>query len=166
MICGRCAHENPRDANFCSACGAPLHADDTTVTLAAIEASEEADDLVQWLDGLPDGVGLLVVRNGPSEGSSFRLESEAVDIGRHPDSEIFLDDITVSRRHVEIRKDAAGHHLRDAGSLNGTYVNRVRVDQATLAHGDEIQVGRFRLTFVLGGHQGHVGVPVAGHGNR
>lgn len=162
MICGRCARENPRDANFCSACGAPLHSDESTVTLAAVEATEEADDLLLWLEGLPDGVGLLVVRNGPGEGSSYRLESEAVDIGRHPDSEIFLDDITVSRRHVEIRKDAGGYQLRDVGSLNGTYVNHVRVDQSALEHGDEIQVGRFRLTFVLGGHHGHG----LGHGSR
>jgi hypothetical protein len=152
VICGRCAHENPPGAKFCSACGAPLHApDDTTLTLAAVESAEEADDLARWLDDLPDGVGLLVVRHGPAEGSSFRLDQEQVDVGRHPDSDIFLDDITVSRRHVVLTRTEGTYELRDAGSLNGTYVNRERVDDALLRHGDEIQVGRFRLTFVLGG---------------
>jgi pSer/pThr/pTyr-binding forkhead associated (FHA) protein len=151
VICGRCAHDNPEGANFCSSCGAPLHApEETTLTLAAITAGEEADDLAGWLDGLPEGVGLLVVRHGPGEGSSFGLDADSIDIGRHPDSDIFLDDITVSRRHVDIQRDARGFELRDAGSLNGTYVNRRRVDSARLAHGDEIQIGRFRLTFVVG----------------
>lgn len=153
MICGRCAHDNPLGANFCSACGAPLSApEETTLTLAAVAAGEEADDLARWLEGLPPGVGLLVVRHGPGEGSSFRLGDDSIDIGRHPDSDIFLDDITVSRRHVDISRDASGYRLRDAGSLNGTYVNHKRVDEARLAHGDEIQIGRFRVTFVLGGH--------------
>ncbi len=155
MICGRCAHENPAGSNFCSSCGAALHApEETTLTLAAVESAEEADDLAGWLDDLPDGVGLLVVRHGPTEGSSYRLEADKTDIGRHPDSDIFLDDITVSRRHVVLTRHAGGFDLRDAGSLNGTYVNRQRVDEARLRHGDEIQVGRFRLTFVLGGHGG------------
>ncbi len=153
MICGRCAHENPPGANFCSNCGAPINPpEETTLTLAAIEAVEEADDLARYLDGLPAGVGLLVVRTGPAEGSSVRLDADHTDIGRHPDSDVFLDDITVSRRHVTITRDARGYELRDAGSLNGTYVNRKRVDEARLDHGDEIQIGRFRVTFVVGGH--------------
>lgn len=152
MICGRCAHDNPEGANYCSACGAPLTPpEETTLTLAAVESAEDADDLAGWLDGLPDGIGLLVVRHGPAEGSSFRLDDDDTTIGRHPDSDIFLDDITVSRRHVTIARRATGYHLRDAGSLNGTYVNKSRVDDRALRHGDEIQVGRFRLTFVVGG---------------
>ncbi len=151
MICGRCAHDNPAKSNFCSNCGAALHPpEETTLTLAAIEAGEDADDLAHYLDGLPAGVGLLALRHGPAVGSSFRLDVDHVDIGRHPDSDIFLDDITVSRRHVAIDRSTDGYELRDAGSLNGTYVNRERVERARLAHGDEIQIGRFRLTFVVG----------------
>ncbi|HEY1739794.1 MAG TPA: FHA domain-containing protein [Acidimicrobiia bacterium] len=149
-VCGRCGHTNEERANYCSSCGAPLAAndEDTTLTLAAINAVDETDDLAQFLDDLPDGVGLLVVRTGPTAGSSFRLDADETSVGRHPASDIFLDDITVSRRHVTINRDEAVYTLHDVGSLNGTYVNRERCDAATLQHGDEIQIGRYRLTFV------------------
>ena len=156
MLCARCGHQNPEDARFCSSCGAPLGAaenEETTLTLSAVEAATEEDELESYLDGLPAGVGLLVVRQGPNAGSSYRLEAPATAIGRHPDSEIFLDDITVSRRHVVVERDADGYTLRDVGSLNGTYVNRKRVDEARLRDRDEVQVGRYRLTFVLGGER-------------
>jgi pSer/pThr/pTyr-binding forkhead associated (FHA) protein len=118
-----------------------------------VSAEEGEDDLAHYLDGLPAGVGLLVVRRGPNEGSTFRLDAEATTVGRHPDSDIFLDDITVSRRHVRITRTGVTFELSDVGSLNGTYVNRQRVDRAPLHHGDEIQIGRFRLSFVEGGHE-------------
>ena len=85
---------------------------------------------------------------GPAAGSSFRLDAPTTTVGRHPGSEIFLDDITVSRRHVTIVKTGTGFLVRDAGSLNGMYVNRQRCDEAHLHHGDELQVGRYRLRFV------------------
>jgi pSer/pThr/pTyr-binding forkhead associated (FHA) protein len=153
VLCPRCGHENPRDARFCSSCGAPLPGDDNTTTLAltAVEAAEDTDDLARFLEGLPDGVGLLVVRHGPNAGSSFRVEADHTTIGRHPDSDVFLDDITVSRRHVAIDKDGASFRLRDVGSLNGTYVNHERVDEVELHHGDEVQIGKYRLSFVQGG---------------
>jgi hypothetical protein len=155
VICVRCGHENPRGANFCSSCGAPLAAADeeTTLTLSAVEAGEEEDELAHYLDGLPPGVGLFVVRSGPMSGASYRLDQPTVTIGRHPSCDIFLDDITVSRRHVRIERDPQGYRLTDAGSLNGTYVNRERVDESRLQHGDEVQVGRYRLSFVLGGSE-------------
>jgi pSer/pThr/pTyr-binding forkhead associated (FHA) protein len=152
VLCPRCGHENPRDARFCSSCGAQLPGDDKTTTLAltAVEAAEDTDDLARFLEGLPPGVGLLVVRHGPNAGSTYRVESGTTTIGRHPDSDIFLDDITVSRRHVAIDKTPDGYRLKDVGSLNGTYVNRERVDEADLRHGDEVQIGKYRLSFVLG----------------
>src|SRR5262249_23680989 len=126
--------------------------DDSTTTLAltAVEAAEDTDDLARYGEGLPPGVGLLVVRHGPNAGSSYRVEAPKTTIGRHPDSDIFLDDITVSRRHVATEKQGDTFHLRDVGSLNGTYVNRERVDDAELHHGDELQIGKYRLSFVLG----------------
>jgi hypothetical protein len=155
MVCGRCGHANEARANYCSSCGAPLAAADeetTTLALAAVEAAAEQDDLARYLLGLADDTALLVVRQGHAAGSSYRLDKDRTMIGRHPDSEIFLDDITVSRRHVEIRRsDAAQFSLIDQGSLNGTYVNRERVDEAPLRHGDEVQVGRYRFTFVQAG---------------
>lgn len=154
MVCGRCGHQNEDRANYCSSCGAPLAAadDDTTMTLAAVEAAEEHDDLARYLQGLAPGTAMLVVRQGPAAGSSYRLTTDVTMIGRHPDSEIFLDDITVSRRHARVRRlDGREFFVDDEGSLNGTYVNRERVDSRALRHGDEVQIGRYRFTFVQGG---------------
>jgi pSer/pThr/pTyr-binding forkhead associated (FHA) protein len=123
----------------------------TTMTLSAVEAAESEDELEGYLEGLPDGVGLLVIRSGPDAGSSYRLDADVTTVGRHPDSDIFLDDITVSRRHVKLCKRDGGYVLEDSGSLNGTYVNRKRVDSAPLHHRDEVQIGRYRASFVLGG---------------
>lgn len=97
------------------------------------------------------GVGTLVVKRGPNVGSRFSLEDDVIRAGRHPDSQIFLDDITVSRRHVEIRREAEGYVVYDVGSLNGTYVNRQRVDRAPLRNGDELQIGTFKLVYMVGG---------------
>jgi hypothetical protein len=151
VVCARCGHQNQPDARFCSSCGASLEdVDENTQTLHAVEAADAEDELANYLEDLPPGVGLLVVRHGPNAGSSFRLEAEHTNVGRHPDSEIFLDDITVSRRHVVLDRTEGGYVLRDVGSLNGTYVNRERTDEVTLHHGDEVQIGRYRLSFVLG----------------
>ena len=156
MLCARCGHQNPEDARFCSSCGAPLgplENEETTLTLSAVVAETEEDELQKYLDELPAGMGLLVVTHGPNAGSSYRLETAVTAIGRHPESEIFLDDITVSRRHVVVEHDGEGYTLRDVGSLNGTYVNRKRVDEAQLRDRDDVQIGRYRLTFVLGGER-------------
>jgi hypothetical protein len=151
VICGRCGHANPEGANYCSSCGAPLVApEETTLTLSAVEAADLEEDLAKYLEELAPGVGLLVLRQGAVAGSSFRLEAPSTTAGRHPDSDIFLDDITVSRRHAVIERTDDGFTVRDAGSLNGTYVNRERVDESRLRTGDELQIGRFRLSFVLG----------------
>ena len=150
-VCARCAHTNEPNANYCSSCGAPLAAvldADTTLTLAAVNAADAADDLAQFLEGLPKGVALLVALHGPAAGSSFRLDQDETSVGRHPASTIFLDDITVSRRHVTITRTPQGFAARDAGSLNGMYVNRNRTDSVLLRHGDELQIGRYRLRFV------------------
>jgi pSer/pThr/pTyr-binding forkhead associated (FHA) protein len=99
---------------------------------------------------LPSGEALLVVRRGPNAGSRFLLDTDVTTAGRHPDSDIFLDDVTVSRRHAEFRREGGIFSVRDVGSLNGTYVNRERVETAVLANGDEVQIGKFRLVFLVG----------------
>jgi pSer/pThr/pTyr-binding forkhead associated (FHA) protein len=99
---------------------------------------------------LPPGMALLVVRRGPNAGARFLLDHEVTTSGRHPDSDIFLDDVTVSRRHAEFHRDGSTFTVRDVGSLNGTYVNRERVESATLNNGDEVQIGKFRLVYVAG----------------
>ena len=100
--------------------------------------------------GLPGGAAMLVVKRGPNAGSRFLLDQPATSAGRHPDSDIFLDDVTVSRRHAEFRLESGQFRVVDIGSLNGTYVNREPVDSAVLANGDEIQIGKFRLVFLRG----------------
>jgi pSer/pThr/pTyr-binding forkhead associated (FHA) protein len=99
------------------------------------------------VEALRPGTALLVVLRGPNTGARFLLDDDEVMSGRHPDSDIFLDDVTVSRKHAIFRRTSGGFVVRDVGSLNGTYVNRELVDEATLATGDEVQIGKFRLVF-------------------
>ena len=105
---------------------------------------------VSGVEGLPVGSALLVVKRGPNAGSRFLLDQPTTSAGRHPDSDIFLDDVTVSRRHAEFRLEGGEFQVVDVGSLNGTYVNREPVDSAMLANGDEVQIGKFRLVFLAG----------------
>ena len=98
---------------------------------------------------LPFGSALLIAHSGPNAGARFLLDSDVTTAGRHPDADIFLDDVTVSRRHAEFRRAGTGFEVVDAGSLNGTYVNHDRVDQVALRTGAEVQIGKFRLTFYL-----------------
>ncbi|BDD82476.1 glycogen accumulation regulator GarA [Tsukamurella pulmonis] len=109
----------------------------------------ESDAPVSGLENLPAGAALLVVKRGPNAGSRFLLDQETTSAGRHPDSDIFLDDVTVSRRHAEFRSVEGGFTVVDVGSLNGTYVNREPVDASPLSHGDEVQIGKFRLVFFV-----------------
>ena len=163
-FCTQCGHENPADANFCSQGGTRLSPSaepsaDATSTLATIAPEgdrDEAGDLAPAdqaaVDALPAGSSLLVVLRGPNAGSRFLLDTDAVTAGRHPDSDIFLDDVTVSRRHAEFRRGAEGYWVHDVGSLNGTYVNRDRIDEVLLGNGDEVQVGKYRLVYYASQH--------------
>lgn len=153
MRCRRCGHENQVGANFCSSCGQPLPREEET-TLSLSELADRLDldeDLGAVLAELPEGVGMLVVRRGPNAGSRYLLDAEVTTLGRHPDSDIFLDDITVSRRHATIRRTPEGYEVSDDGSLNGTRVDHDRVEKASLHHLVELQVGRFVLVFLMGG---------------
>ncbi|WP_189300041.1 FHA domain-containing protein [Streptomyces albospinus] len=167
-VCTRCGHRNAEASRFCSNCGAPLRAGaqperasetTSTISISGIEAydaeatgqnlspslSPEAQAAV---DALPLGSALLVVRRGPNSGSRFLLDGELTTAGRHPQGDIFLDDVTVSRSHVEFRRGPDGRFtVTDVGSLNGTYVNRERIDTVVLANGDEVQIGKYRLVF-------------------
>ncbi len=156
IFCSRCGHRNPTGANFCSSCGAALEVvrnEDHTMTHEAIDpdatVSPESGE-VYAVDDLPEDVGMLVVHRGPGAGSRFVLDQDIVSAGRHPDSHIFLDDVTVSRRHAEVARTGSGYLVRDVGSLNGTYLNRERIDEAPIKNGDELQIGRFKLVFVAG----------------
>ena len=167
QFCTHCGHANDESARFCSNCGRSLRqgAPDPTATtalpLGAITAETATDvehdtgpvsaaDLAA-VDTLPSGSALLVVRRGPNAGSRFLLDQDVTTAGRHPESDIFLDDVTVSRRHVEFVRQGSGFVVRDVGSLNGTYVNRERIDSAVLAGGDEVQIGKYRLVYLPSG---------------
>ncbi len=121
-----------------------FHADDVETSTAV------ADGALEDMGALPRGVGMLVVKRGPNAGSHFCLDRPVMSAGRHPASEIFLDDITVSRRHAEFRRERGKFHVVDLASLNQTYLNRTPIDSAVLASGDEIQIGNFRLIFMAG----------------
>ncbi len=156
VFCTNCGHRNALRARFCSSCGAVLETDsgeETTITFAPVDATGEIldEELAVALGEMPDATAMVVVKRGPNAGSKFVLEGEVTRAGRHPDSDIFLDDITVSRRHAEIIRTGEGYSVRDAGSLNGTYLNRERIEDAPLANGDELQIGKFRLVFFAGG---------------
>jgi pSer/pThr/pTyr-binding forkhead associated (FHA) protein len=112
-------------------------------------AAGAAEAGVGEVEGLPSGSALLVVKRGPNVGSRFLLDQPVTSAGRHPDSDIYLDDVTVSRRHAEFQRDNGEFHIVDISSLNGTYVNGKPVASAMLAHGDEIAIGKFRLVFLI-----------------
>lgn len=152
MYCTNCGTQNPDGAKFCAQCGTPLAAGSDVTTGMLPTAPEElragADTRVDSegvRSELAPGTALLVSVRGPNVGARFLLDKDVVTVGRHPDSDIFLDDITVSRRHAEFRRTGPTFTVTDVGSLNGTYVNGTRTDQQALAHGDDVQVGKFRL---------------------
>jgi pSer/pThr/pTyr-binding forkhead associated (FHA) protein len=165
-FCTQCGHENPADAKFCSQCGSRLvtapaaePAAEVTSTMALQREEVERDEVGDLgpadqaaVDALPAGSALLAVLRGPNAGSRFLLDTDVVKAGRHPDSDIFLDDVTVSRRHAEFRRTPEGFVVADVGSLNGTYVNRDRIDEVLLKGGDEVQVGKYRLVYYASQH--------------
>ncbi len=149
MYCTHCGHENAPGANFCGNCGRPLGelGDTTTGALRVDDPAEQLDAADAAIDtgDLETGTALLVGVRGPNRGARFLLDRDVVTVGRHPDSDIFLDDITVSRRHAEFRRDSQRFWVHDVGSLNGTYVNGNRADDQLLETGDEVQIGKFKL---------------------
>jgi hypothetical protein len=153
VFCNRCGHRNPPTSAFCSACGSVLDVvNDRTITLAKVDPLLDApgaeDDVHVDLNEITPGQGILVIRSGDRVGEKFVLAKDSTTIGRHPDSDISLDDITVSRRHVEIVRTNNKYFVTDSGSLNGTYVNQRRVDSSELRQGDELQVGKYRFVFL------------------
>ncbi len=149
-LCRACGHQNEPGARFCSSCGRPLDADPRTDTVAH-EAVEVVDEFALDRSQFTESQGLLIVTRGPNLGARYALDAEQISIGRHPDSEIFLDDVTVSRRHAVLVRKGSHFTVRDASSLNGTYLRGERIDdEAELDDGDELQIGKFKLAFFHG----------------
>jgi hypothetical protein len=162
MYCTNCGHPNPDDANYCAHCGRHLQpvSDVTTGALKVDESVEHAaaEHLIPELDveaqaivdELAPNTALLLVGRGPNQGARFLLDRDVTTVGRHPASDIFLDDITVSRRHAEFRRDGSRFWVHDVGSLNGTYVGGRRAEDQLLTTGDEVQIGKFKLMVFVG----------------
>jgi hypothetical protein len=150
VYCPECGFQNPESANYCAKCGALLVKDSGAETTMTYLPDEGDDDAAEALEELGVKGPALVVRSGGGRaGETFHPEGERTTIGRSPDCEIFLDDVTVSRKHaVLVRRDSA-FFIEDLGSLNGTFLNRRRIESGELADGDELQIGKYRLTFLL-----------------
>ncbi|GAA1178679.1 MULTISPECIES: FHA domain-containing protein [Nesterenkonia] len=129
-------------------------AETTSISLPPADASAAqprlTEDDREAIAALPQGSALLMAHSGANQGARFLLDKDVTTVGRHPEAEILLDDVTVSRRHLTFSRVDGGFELEDLGSLNGTYVNHDRVDRYTLRAGDEVQIGKFRLTYYAG----------------
>jgi len=147
LYCTRCGHANRDDARYCANCGGSLH-DETTLSINPVEADDDITEEFPFPgEQLAPGQALLMVKRGPNAGSTFLIDKDLANVGRNPDSDVFLDDVTVSRQHAEIRREGAEFSIHDRGSLNGTYLNRELAESAKLGSGDELQIGKFRLVF-------------------
>ena len=150
LHCPECGFSNDAGANYCQRCGAFLAQSDpppgtTTATYKVGETGELEE--VRLDDVVSSGAALVIRAGGGRAGESFPLEGERLTIGRRPDSDIFLDDVTVSRDHALLVRRGGGYYLDDCGSLNGTYVNRRRIESHRLLDGDELQIGKYKLAF-------------------
>jgi len=150
-----CEHPVDPGDRFCRVCGAPVAHDVTSVGIGGPGSSGSLPAVGSGVaPNLGPGEAVLVVQRGMGEGASYLLVGDVVTAGREPDSDLFLDDVTVSRQHAELRRMTGGWLLRDVGSLNGTYVNRHRIEEVALAPGDEVQIGKYRFAYLVGGDTG------------
>ena len=148
VYCPECGFQNPETANYCSKCGALLVKDESAETTIAYTPDDEDEAHATLEDIGVKGPALVVRAGGGRAGEHFMPQRERTAIGRSPDCEIFLDDVTVSRKHAVLVRTPEGFRIEDQGSLNGTFVNRKRVDRAQLSDGDELQIGKYRMTFL------------------
>jgi pSer/pThr/pTyr-binding forkhead associated (FHA) protein len=148
VYCPECGYNNLESANFCAKCGAALVVPAEGESTEAFTPPSAADSLDPIDDLAVHGAALIVRSGGGRAGETFPLDTSPTTIGRSPECAIFLDDVTVSRKHAVFTQDGDHWRLEDQGSLNGTFVNRERVEAAELSDGDELQIGKYRLTFL------------------
>ena len=150
VYCPECGFQNPEAANYCTKCGALLVRDesgaDTTMSFTPEEGDEESADILDEIK--TEGPALVVRSGGGRAGEHFLLEQESTTVGRSPDCDIFLDDVTVSRRHALVKRSNDQFLIEDQGSLNGTFLNRRRIESGGLEDGDEVQIGKYKLSFL------------------
>ena len=147
VYCQECGFQNPEAANYCSRCGALLARGEQAAETTQTFSPEEVGDIEHEDFGI-EGPALVVRAGGGRAGESFKPAGERTRIGRSPDCEIFLDDVTVSRNHAVLIERDGKFVVEDQGSLNGTFVNRRRIDSTPLEEGDELQIGKYRMTFI------------------
>jgi hypothetical protein len=148
VYCQECGFQNPESANYCSRCGSLLSRGEPAAETTQTFSPEEVGEHLEHEDFGIDGPALVVRAGGGRAGETFKPTGERTRIGRSPDCEIFLDDVTVSRNHAVLVLENGKYHVEDQGSLNGTFVNRRRIDSAPLVEGDELQIGKYRMTFI------------------
>lgn len=154
--CPQCDHENAEGSALCEKCGTAIvegmtDADKTIIlSPAEVEVETKEEKIVIPIEKMKEKHPTLLVLKGPNKGDKYQVDKDEITLGRHPESDIFLDDITVSRNHAKIRTENGSFEIEDAGSLNGTYVNNKQVDTAKLEDQDEIQIGKFKLMFLMG----------------
>lgn len=151
LHCPECGFANADGANYCQRCGGFLtstHDDVTDATTASYQINEDGSLEESALGGAVRAPELVIRSGGGRAGERFLLHGDRLTIGRRPDSEVFLDDVTVSRDHAVLVRRGTDFYLDDSGSLNGTYVNRVRIESRQLVDGDELQVGKYKLAFL------------------
>ena len=146
IYCPECGFQSPEAASYCSRCGALLMRESAGETTLSLGPND--------LDNAPSpdaihGPALVVRSGGGRAGESFEAIGDRALIGRSPECDVFLDDVTVSRRHAELVRDGTAHTIRDLGSLNGTFVNKRRIESTVLEDDDEVQIGKYRMTFLL-----------------
>ena len=148
VYCPECGFQNPEAANYCAKCGALLHTPEPAEQTQTFNAEEAGAELDELDDIRVEGPALVVRSGGGRAGETFTPQGDRTMIGRSPDCPVFLDDVTVSRRHAVLVERDGRWFVEDQGSLNGTFVNRRRVESAELSDGDELQIGKYRLTFL------------------
>ena len=146
VYCAECGFQNPEAANYCARCGSLLHEDGGDETTLSYTPEEEAE--AERVQELVEGPALVIRAGGGRAGEHFALDRERTTIGRSPDCDVFLDDVTVSRRHAVCVRDGVRFVIEDQGSLNGTFLNRRRIETAELSDDDELQIGKYRLVFL------------------
>jgi pSer/pThr/pTyr-binding forkhead associated (FHA) protein len=149
LHCPECGFQNLEAAQYCEKCGALLIPDEGGQSTVPIVPGDTEEDVTAALTEIGvEGTAIVVRSGGGRAGEAYTVERDRLSIGRSPECDIFLDDVTVSRKHALLLRREDGYWIEDQGSLNGTYVNRRRVDASTLEDGDEVQIGKYKLTFL------------------
>jgi hypothetical protein len=148
VYCPECGFQNPETSNYCARCGALLVRDEAGSDTTMSYTPEEGDDDAVLDEIKGEGPALVVRSGGGRAGEHFQLGNEETTVGRSPDCDVFLDDVTVSRRHALVVRRDGRYFIEDRGSLNGTFLNRRRIESGPLEDGDEVQIGKYRLTFL------------------